>query len=122
MMPHIRWLPLFVLAPAILEACGECSDCDRGPIPVAYVQVRTVTLAGGLAGIAVRLERQGFVPLSAATDAVGEHTFEALEAADGEQVTLIVTPPTGYVTPSPRVLSLVLNDTVNSQVMLESTP
>jgi len=117
-----KTLLLCVLCAAMLEGCSECSDCDRGPIPVAYVQVRTISPAGSLGGVMVRLERQGFVPLIATTDTVGEHTFEALEAVDREVATLIVTPPAGYTSPPPRILSLVLNDTLGVEVPLEATP
>jgi hypothetical protein len=70
----------------------------------------------------VQLERNGFVPLVAGTDALGEYTFEALEASDGETATLVAAPPAGYATPAPRVLSLVLNDTLRVQMMLEAAP
>ena len=118
-----RWLILSILLIAtILEGCSDCSDCDRGPIPVSYVRVHTATSAGSLAGVDVRLERNGFVPQIAATDALGEHTFEVLEAADREEVTLIVFPPLAYASPAPRAVSLVPSDTVAVEVVLEQTP
>jgi hypothetical protein len=68
------------------------------------------------------LERSAFVPLIAATDSLGGHTFEALEAVDGEEATLTVVPPSAYATPTPQVLSLVLSDTLDVQVDLEPVP
>lgn len=120
---NVRWLALcFSLTAVMLEGCAECSDCDQGPIPVAYVRVRTSSSVGSVPGVAVQLERNGFVPLSAATDALGEYTFEALEAGDGDRATLIVTPPSGYAMPALRVLSLVMNDTLDVEVVLEPEP
>jgi hypothetical protein len=72
--------------------------------------------------VTVHLERQAFVPLIAATNGLGEHTFEVLDAVDGETATLIVEPPPGHAIPAPRMLALVLNDTLNLQVLLEAAP
>jgi hypothetical protein len=122
-LPKVRWFGAFLAASAVvLEACTECDDCDRGPIPVAYVRVHTATSSASVPGVGVRLERNGFVPLIAATDSLGEHTFEALEAVDGEEATLTVIPPSGYGTPAPQLLSLVLSDTLDVQVDLETVP
>jgi hypothetical protein len=115
----LRYLVLGLIAVATIEGCSDCSDCHRGPIPVAYVTVRTTTSAGGLPGVAVHLERPGFVPLIAVTDSLGRHTFEALDAVDGEQVTLIVAPPPAYAEPEPRALALALNDTLDVEVVLD---
>ncbi len=124
MLLRLRWfaLGLTPLAAVLLESCTECSDCRQGPIPVAYVQVWTATAAGPLPGTAVQLERTGFASLSATTDALGQHTFEALEAVEGEAATLIVGPPPEYAAPAPQSISLVLNDTLAVEVMLQATP
>ncbi len=114
-----RYLVLCLLPVAAIDGCADCSDCQRGPIPVAYVTVRTTTSAGGLPGVTVHLERPGFVPLISVTDSLGRHTFEALEAVDGEQVTLIVAPPPAYAEPAPRALALALNDTLDVEVVLD---
>jgi len=105
----------------MLEGCSDCSGCYRGLIPVSYVQVQTATSAGSLAGVDVRLERNGFPAQIAATNALGEHMFEVPDAADREKVTLIVVAPLAYVSPAPRVLSLVPGDTVTVEVVLEQT-
>jgi hypothetical protein len=47
---------------------------------------------------------------------------QALEAVDGEEATLTVIPPSGYVTPAPQVLSLLLSDMLDVQVDLETVP
>ena len=123
MLLRFRWLALCLSPVAVmLEGCTECPDCRQGPIPAAYVQVQTATAVGSLPGVAVQLERTGFAPLSAATDALGQHTFEVLEAVDGESATLIVAAPDEYATPAPQALSLVLNDTVALEVVLEAAP
>jgi hypothetical protein len=123
MLLKLRWLALCLSpVPVVFEGCTECSDCHQGPIPVAYVRVLTATATGSLPGVAVQLERPGFVPLSAATDDLGQHTFEVLEAVDGESATLNVAPPPEYATPAPQVLSLTLNDTLAVEVMLQAAP
>jgi hypothetical protein len=60
--------------------------------------------------------------LIGATDDLGEHTFEVLYAADHEPATLIVEPPPAHANPAPRVLALVLNDTLDVEVVLEAAP
>jgi len=107
-------------AAAVIIGCGENSSSHQGPNPVAYVRVQTATSTGHLGGVAVRLERQGFVPLTAATGAIGGHLFEVIDAAIGEPAAVIVEPPAGYAAPAPRVLSLVPSDTVDVQVLLEA--
>jgi hypothetical protein len=105
---------------AVLIGCGESSSSHQGPNPVAYVRVQTATSAGHLGGVAVRLERQGSVPLTAATGGIGGHVFEVFDAAIGEPAAVIVEPPAGYTAPAPRVLSLVPSDTVDVQILLEA--
>jgi hypothetical protein len=119
---HIKWMALSLSTATIFAGCGECSDCDRGPIPVGYVRVQTATSVGPLGGVGVRLELPTAFPLVASTNALGEHVFEVLEIVDGEEATLIVVPPSAYATPPPRLLSLVLGDTLDVQVLLESAP
>jgi hypothetical protein len=114
-------LCLSTIAP-VITGCSECSDCERGPNPVAYARVRTATSTGPLGGVAVRLERQAFVPLTAATDVLGEHMFEVLNASIDEAAAVIVTPPAGYTAPAPQVLSLFPGDTVEVQVLLGAAP
>jgi hypothetical protein len=121
-LPKLPWFgACLVASAAALEACAECSDCDR-VLPVAYVRVHTVSSAANVPGVYVRLERSSFVPLIAATDSLGEHTFEALEAVDGEEATLTVIPPPAYATPAPQAVSLALNDTLEVKVALRPVP
>jgi hypothetical protein len=120
---HIRGLAVCLsTAAAVLTGCGECSDCEQGPVPAAYVRVQTATSTGPMSGVAVRFERQAFVPLTAATGALGDYTFEALQAVDGETATVVIEPPAAYTTPAPQVLSLILNDTVHVQILLNAAP
>jgi hypothetical protein len=72
--------------------------------------------------LAVRLERQAFAPLTAATSELGEHTFEVLDASFGQTATVIVEPPAGYTAPAPQLLTLIPSDTVDVQLLLEAAP
>jgi hypothetical protein len=117
-----RWLFLCLVPVAgLLEGC-ECDDCERGAIPIAWVRVRTSTPTGTVAGANLLLERNGFSPLTGSTDAQGEYTFDALEAVEGEPATLTVSPSPTYAPPEPRVIALVLNDTIKVEVVLEPAP
>jgi hypothetical protein len=123
MAAHIWGIALCLSTTAtVVTGCSECSDCERGPIPVAHVRVRTATSTGPLGGVAVRLERQAFVPLTATTSVHGEHMFEVLDTFIGEAAAMIVEPPGGYTAPAPQVLSLFPGDTVEVQILLEAAP
>ena len=118
------WIVALCLSPAApaITGCGECSGCDLGPIPPAYVRVQTATSTGPLGGLAVRLERQGYVAVSATTGALGTYTFEALDPRKAEIVTVIAEPSVEYTTPAPHALFLIPSDTVDVQLLLEAAP
>jgi hypothetical protein len=119
MLLKARWLVIGLMPVAGLLASCECDDCGRDSIPIAWVRVRTSTATGTVADVNLLLERGGFTPLTATTDTQGEYTFDALEAVEGEQATLTVIPSPAYTAPEPRVLALVLNDTLKVEVVLE---
>lgn len=91
-------------------------------LAVAYVRVRTVTSTGTLPGVNLSFESPTFVPEKATSGSDGTHTFEVLEAVDGQAATLIISPPSQYAAPPPQELSLVVNDTVHVEVLLEPAP
>ena len=117
---HRRLFVLSIMSTALLQGC-ECDDCNR-VLPVAFVRVRTSTSSGPLGDVHLLFERQAFTPVTATTDSDGRYTFDALEAIDGEVVTVSVAPPVEYAEPAPRQVSLVVGDTIDVEVVLEPAP
>ena len=67
------------------------------------MRVRDSTSTGGLAGVAwCGLNGMVSCHSMAVTDALGEYTFEALEALNAEEATLIVAPPPAGMQRRPR--------------------
>jgi hypothetical protein len=91
-------------------------------LAVAYVRVRTVTSTGTLPGVNLSFESPTFVPEKATSGSDGTHTFEVLEAVDGQAATLIISPPSQYAPPPPQELTLVVNNTVHVEVLLQPAP